>query len=571
MNIKFYFVLITLTLIAVSKDTFSISYDRNPHDKEFSCNKCHGANSKYGQPETGKHKDHLDEGNLTRFAKFQNGSYKDSKDQNKNFITRWDLCDECHYDKNAAANVKNHMDGSIQVTLSGFDPISKGCSSISCHSLDTERNNPKWGISLTAYSYLTDSFVREYIYRNCAQCHSTAVDMARDTRESIILNKPIQRLCMDDCHKKNSDNEIKVNHPVNIIPSPVILDAMKNQSEFDKFPLDEWDNMTCNTCHDPHGESCQTCHFDFTNEKVYPDGNVTKKSTVFLRSTNGNLDEYDHEKHSYGENTLDFERVADNLCKACHELKTRNRVRIENPHWERQCLSCHKGFPHNLNEMCISWKVNDFNRVKLRDSVDVYTKTEIKILCQECHEKSNHSHPIDVEPKKHIPADIPLDRWKSITCYTCHDAHLPYGETVLAQDWSIQKRDLPVYRRKDAVNDLCQACHSGDEKFKRKNPHTESKTENKCRFCHVVMPELTQGNALSYDKNIVNRCNVCHREDKNTHLINVNPKMELSGFPLAVGNKINCATCHNNHDPAKLLFVDKLKKGGKSYCFNCHE
>lgn len=570
LDIKLYFVLITLILVMTGIDAFSISYDRNPHDKEFACNKCHGTNSKYGQPETGKHKEHLDETNIIRFANFRNESYKDPKDKNGNYISRWDLCDECHYDKDVNSKIKNHLDGAVQVTLNEFGgnfSLAGSCSSVNCH------NDPNltrsWGGGLVSYS--TENFIREYKNKNCIQCHVFSVDMAKDTRETVILTKPVQRLCMEDCHKKGADYEVKVNHPVNIIPSPILIDAMKNQSEFDDYPLDEWDSMTCNTCHDPHGESCQSCHFDFGNEKVYPRGKIIKRSTVFLRSADGNLDEFDFEKHTYGDNPLDFNRVANNLCKVCHEIKSPNRVKIENPHWERQCMSCHKEFPYNINEVCISWKVNDFNRVKLRESVDIYTKVEIKVLCQECHDNSNHSHPLDVEPKKSAPADIPLDRWKSITCYTCHNAHLPYGETVLTEDWNIKKRDLPVYRRKDVANDLCQACHSGNEKFKRKNPHAENESENKCKFCHVVLPELTQGSALSYDKNIVNRCNTCHREDKNTHLINVTPKMELSGFPLAVGNKINCATCHNYHDPAKLLFVDKFKKGVKSFCFNCHD
>ncbi|MEW6088349.1 MAG: hypothetical protein AB1498_08605 [bacterium] len=566
LDIKFYFVLVTLILIVINTDILSVSLDRNPHDREFTCNKCHGINSKYGQPETGKHKDHLDEINMARFSKFQNKSYRDLEDKNGNFITRWDMCDECHYDKDVGNNIEHHMDGVVQVTLDKFGGTfssAGSCSLVNCH------NDPNltrsWGGKSQSYS--TESFVRDYIYKNCVQCHSSAVSMARDTRETVILNKSVQRLCMDDCHNKSADNEIKVNHPLNVKPSPILFEAMKNQSEFENFPLDEWDSMTCNTCHDPHGESCQSCHFDFNNEKIYPNGQVIKKATVFLRSSNGDLDEYDYEKHTYGDNPLDFKRVADKFCKVCHDLKTQNRVRIDNPHWERQCLSCHKELPYNINEICVSWKVNNFNRVLLRESVDIYSKYEIKVLCQGCHEKSNHLHPLDVEPKKNIALDIPLDRWKSITCYTCHDAHLPYGETVLDKDWNIVKKDLPNYRRKNNANDLCQVCHDADEKFKNKNPHIE----NKCKFCHVVLPELTEANALYYNNNLINRCNVCHREDKNTHLINVVPKMELNGFPLAIGNKINCATCHAHHEPLKLLFVDKLKKGEKSFCFNCHE
>ena len=423
MNIKLYFVLIALVLVITNTVVFSVSLDRDPHDREFTCNKCHGINSKYGQPDTGKHKDHLDKTNIIRFAKFQNKSYQDLEDKNGNFITRWDLCDECHYDENVDTNIKDHMDGSIQVTLNSFNPVSKSCSSESCHSSETEKNNPAWGISTGSYSYKTDSFVRDYIYKNCSQCHSTAVDMARDTRKTVILNKPVQRLCMDRCHKRNTDNEIKVNHPINIGPSPIIFEAMENQAEFDLFPLDEWDSMTCNTCHDSHGESCQSCHFDFSNERVYPNGKVIKKSTVFLRSSNGDLDEYDYEKHTYGDNPLDFNRVSNNLCKVCHELKIPNRIKIENPHWERQCMSCHKELPYNINEMCISWKVNNFNRVELRESVEVYTKYEIKVLCQECHDKSNHLHPIDVEPKKSVPADIPLDRDRKST--RLNSSHIP--------------------------------------------------------------------------------------------------------------------------------------------------
>ncbi|MFH1288704.1 MAG: hypothetical protein ABII25_08430 [bacterium] len=132
-RLRFYFVLITLIFIMMSADTFSISYDRNPHDREFACNECHGVKSKYGQPETEKHKDHLDENNITRFSNFQNESYKDLKDKNGNFITRLDLCDECHYDKDVDTNIKNHMDGTIQVALSNFDPVSRSCSSVNCH------------------------------------------------------------------------------------------------------------------------------------------------------------------------------------------------------------------------------------------------------------------------------------------------------------------------------------------------------------------------------------------------------------------------------------------------------
>jgi len=45
-------------------------------------------------------------------------------------------------------------------------------------------------------------------------------------------------------------------------------------------------------------------------------------------------------------------------------------------------------------------------------------------LCTRCHKGMEHaSHPVDVQQKKPLPADLPLGDGNKLLCQTCHDPH----------------------------------------------------------------------------------------------------------------------------------------------------
>jgi len=69
-----------------------------------------------------------------------------------------------------------------------------------------------------------------------------------------------------------------------------------------------------------------------------------------------------------------------------------------------RCLECHTRLPSDPTRAYL------FNE-------------EIAAVCNTCHKRSVHSHPVEIVPSMSIPADMPLDGKGRMTCITCHSFH----------------------------------------------------------------------------------------------------------------------------------------------------
>lgn len=122
------------------------------------------------------------------------------------------------------------------------------------------------------------------------------------------------------------------------------------------------------------------------------------------------------------------------------------------------CLSCHKTLPEKPNGFIGQYVIPDMNH---------YIKSETQ-MCAECHGDDNSSHIVGSTPEYIVPADLPLDKNKQVTCLTCHYIHgsLESDEPMAStsfMDHLFNRQRLNksyVLRRNNVKGDLCLACHS---------------------------------------------------------------------------------------------------------------
>ena len=76
----------------------------------------------------------------------------------------------------------------------------------------------------------------------CTECHTVKPDID-DNYCDLSFVDTISELC----HKCHTEEELGISHPINMQPS----DKMNIP---DDLHLDKYMNITCTTCHDPHGE-----------------------------------------------------------------------------------------------------------------------------------------------------------------------------------------------------------------------------------------------------------------------------------------------------------------------------
>ena len=89
-------------------------------------------------------------------------------------------------------------------------------------------------------------------------------------------------------------------------------------------------------------------------------------------------------------------------------------------------------------------------------------------MCSTCHGDENTSHIVGVTADFIVPADLPLNAKKQVTCLTCHYVHgnLKSEKPVASSsfmDHLFNRGRLDksfLLRRNNANGDLCLACHS---------------------------------------------------------------------------------------------------------------
>ncbi|MBI5417504.1 hypothetical protein HZA55_06105 [Candidatus Poribacteria bacterium] len=585
---------------------------KTPHDWEFACNRCHGADvfgkpssaSFFGEPPSGRHTQHMEyvknnENSDNLINLFRNQSYKDKINSKTNeSLTVWDLCDECHRTSSPDQlddlhlNKKTDWKVNEDEFVNFVDKDTKSCSKKGkCHidknSLKNIDDNAKliWDTTGTTTFTYYDYYDREYKQDNCtSDCHFPSLDMARDTKTSLFLKSDIITMC-NYCHGENKREETKAIHPLNIkIEEQVFL----NNELPGKFGMDKYyfNIITCSTCHEPHGESCRTCHSNLNNSKIYKlkNNNVEiKKEKVYLRIEKNQDVKFNDETHSFKKEIFfqqgtysedsELKKVRDSLCNPCHTLETSLKVDVKDPHKEKKCNHCHKTIPTDPDGMCINIKAQETSDVLLRkgiNRVESYLKFDVQTLCSNCHKEIKHLHPVNVKAKMKVPSELRLDEWNQITCNTCHDAHTNYSN----------KEAVPLYRMESEKNGLCYQCHVNDPLFTKINPH-EFKDKNKCVFCHATESTTTQDGMKKmlerkpnklYSKELNSRCNICHGKDLNTHKVGVFLSEDIAdSYRLDSQNRITCGTCHDYHFVKKIIINPSAKSGMEDFCIQCHK
>lgn len=123
----------------------------------------------------------------------------------------------------------------------------------------------------------------------------------------------------------------------------------------------------------------------------------------------------------------------------------------------RECTNCHRQTPVRIPE--------NNTRAVLPDQDDFVT--DPVTMCVPCHEGSMDSHPIAVQPKYLVPADLPLDKKRGISCLTCHYTHGSLKSdrpccSVSFLDRMFDRERMKksfLLRRENTNGGLCSACH----------------------------------------------------------------------------------------------------------------
>ncbi|MBI5418379.1 hypothetical protein HZA55_10645 [Candidatus Poribacteria bacterium] len=343
-----------------------------------------------------------------------------------------------------------HAKDTKNVLLRGFDEgryIVRTDLCYDCHGNNFANNNP----------HLT-----QIGKRKCLFCHSVEPEFT-DTEKTVSFKVAIFTLC-DFCH-----NVVKKNHPLNVD---------ETISPPEGLPRDSNGNVTCATCHNPHGTT-ETVHYLRSEyvlsleEEKYINPHFSKTHCTACHLTNPKSDD---NKETIKKN-FKYKGNFIALCNSCHGASANiHPVDIVPPptmhppqdlplndEGKLTCITCHDaGFNNRgvrylirggekfteINELC--FRCHDREEFKKRNphmkikeerkcmfchivppiegedtAETVKIKGSIKLLCIRCH--SDRSHPGNfkhwIRPSMVIPKSFPLDDGY-ITCSTCHDPHL---------------------------------------------------------------------------------------------------------------------------------------------------
>ncbi|MCL6583489.1 MAG: cytochrome c3 family protein [bacterium] len=249
--------------------------------------------------------------------------------------------------------------------------------------------------------------------------------------------------------------------------------------------------------------------------------------------------------------------------------------KIINPHKSpKSCLVCHEREPRaGDKELYLRFGGNSVQ------------------LCKGCHDNKRvkgDNHPVGIIPSKErgvrVPAIFPLAGGK-LSCTTCHQMPCQ-GKTANL----FFLRGGPYQRRIDT----CLSCHLR-EKYEKVNPHdqltdTGEIREDRCLFCHEINKENATGLAFKFKAPLKFYCLGCHPISVEKHpfgahhtgrqlhtiweglsdseRVRLSQQERFKMFPISIGGKIMCTTCHNPHDVRKgpKLRINEVNKS----CRQCH-
>jgi len=360
-------------------------------------------------------------------------------------------------------------------------------------------------------------------------------------------------------------------------------------------------NMTCSTCHDPHGTSSDSIE----NQNTKP----VDATSYFLRKQSSTIcTECHRNKFSVANTKHDLTRMAPEATNLFNQTPVQSGI----------CGTCHaihgsqKGFLWGRSPV----------EVNGADSPD---------LCASCHNENglakkkivgNYSHPVNIATAaKKLSTTLPLFEDQGvITCYSCHDPHRGPASAAAAAPAS-KPMSPAAFLRMPAMT-LCRECH-GDKFLVENSKHDLAKAapEEKnildqtparsglCGSCHIVhgsQQEFLWARAIQTEKGDFARelCDSCHNENgpakkkivgDYSHPRNISPaeKGLKTSLPLfdpkgkpAPNGSMTCHTCHDPHrwDPAKTIRSAHYTEEGTSQnsflrlqnaptpglCNNCH-
>jgi predicted CXXCH cytochrome family protein len=372
----------------------------------------------------------------------------------------------------------------------------------------------------------------------CGVCHMPHNSAnKRLWAKTLPEGKDSKALFCLSCHSKGKLAE-KVtisgtSHPLNVSPFEKIQALTASEKPlalplFNRYGTpDNKGNITCSTCHDPHGSKADAAP---AASKEAP-----KKGTAefFLRHRQQDLCEACHQ-----DKTL-ITGTKHDLARVAPESKN---ISNKTPSESGLCGSCH--LVHN-GQGAFLWA-----RGLPTQGGNVTQK-----ICTSCHCEQgmagkkvikDYSHPVDVSPgAKGMATILPLfdktgKRSKDgvMTCLTCHDPHRwAPSESVsvagtdiegTAQNSFLRLQSAPAPR-------LCSSCH--------KDEGTLEKTDHDLRL------------SAPHSKNIMDQtpaesgaCGVCHQVHNSRNWT----RLWAQGF--ATGNSLMemmCNYCHSRNGPAK--------------------
>ncbi|MBZ4644295.1 MAG: multiheme c-type cytochrome [Deferribacteraceae bacterium] len=438
--------------------------------------------------------------------------------------------------------------------------------------------------------------------RTCHTAHGTKDINKGDIGRSVFLR--VENTNSQLCKMCHSDKKGHYNHPESKLNSKM---SVSRQLVENKGKLGDDEKIICESCHTPHGpkgkkillgkignsEICSFCHTDkLDSKKQYKKGvlnhpvNIPTDNTMIseVESLGGKFEDGRiiclscHNTHKgINKELLIVDNKDDKLCLTCHK----NKVSVKNtshdlkkkkgfknmfgqtPDKYGTCSACHG--PHG-------WGVNLPNI-----DTDLLSKA-----CLSCHKeadivgekrifKDRFNHPVSVEVKN--SQDLPLftksinyfsemnkeNNDKFINCATCHDSH---GK---------EKNFL----RAEVKNDfICLKCHDNKKDILGSK---HSLNDITCLSCHNIH---NSENKYLLKRDIKDICVDCHNKNgvakqfipgENSHPVNkIVHDVIPDNFKL-YDSKIQCATCHDPHQPGKNKKFLRINFSNKDdFCISCH-
>lgn len=417
----------------------------------------------------------------------------------------------------------------------------------------------------------------------------------------------------EDCHLEDEVKDCSACHDSKSNPHPVGIKLTRPAPP--EMPLDKEGRLLCRTCHKLHGG-------DPSIQYVMRDENAFSTLRGFCSSCHlaglASISPHDafrgegrclfcHTRlpKRKGEDIPEIKGKINQLCNFCHS-------NTDPGHWEHvgitpplpvkmklgpdgkpTCATCHDphrtaATTHRLRPSTarIIGRAQETNphsgeRTSCRSCHNKAFADEIKgpdyallqggnmtSLCLSCHITGQRHHPVAVTlPSKYeerIKAsgmNLPLNKRKRITCYTCHDNQCSSGRYSMA-----------IRNFSRVESDICWACHEKIE-FGSIDPHTDDPKQ--CRWCHETRPHPGKGEIA---KGLIARtnmiCLLCHEAKPHPasadHLKKPSKKIIVDvSLPLSQAGTVTCSTCHEPHLKSNQL-PGRLRRDPAAICHLCH-